>query len=148
MIIRHPKVIISPQKGSFPPRNHIYLTFSFSKMIYALLSKIVASRIYAILWAKSLRMPGLGDGGGQPNLGNAWILGVSVPGTPPLVWNVSQALFLYFCICSFVHLCICVLVYLFMSTCLLFLWRISLLIRFHSCLLYLAAASHCKAAAE
>ena len=33
-------------------------------MIYALLSKIVASRIYAILWAKSLRMPGLGGGGG------------------------------------------------------------------------------------
>ena len=32
-------------------------------MIYALLSKIVASRIYAILWAKSLRMPGLGGGG-------------------------------------------------------------------------------------
>ena len=31
-------------------------------MIYTLLSKIVASRIYAILWAKSLRMPGLGGG--------------------------------------------------------------------------------------
>ena len=54
-------------------------------MIYALLSKIVASRIYAILWAKSLRMPGLGGGGGgQPNSGNAWILGASGPGTPPL----------------------------------------------------------------
>ena len=54
-------------------------------MIYALLSKIVASRIYAILWAKSLRMPGLGGGGGgQPNLGNACILGASGPGTPPL----------------------------------------------------------------
>ena len=59
-------------------------------MIYALLSKIVASRIYAILWAKSLRMPGLG-GGGQPNLGNACILGASVPGTPPLL----HKLFLY-----------------------------------------------------
>ena len=55
-------------------------------MIYALLSKIVASRIYAILWAKSLRMPGLGGGGGgQPNLGNACILGLSGPATPPLV---------------------------------------------------------------
>ena len=53
-------------------------------MIYALLSKIVASRIYAILWAKSLRMPGLGGGGvGQPNLGNACILGSSGPATPP-----------------------------------------------------------------
>ena len=54
-------------------------------MIYALLLKNVASRIYLILWAKSLRMPGLGGGGegGQPNLGNACILGVSVPATPP-----------------------------------------------------------------
>ena len=53
-------------------------------MIYALLSKIVASRIYVILWAKSLRMPGLGGGGGQPNLGNACILGLAGPITPPL----------------------------------------------------------------
>ena len=29
-------------------------------------------------------MPGLGGGGGQPNLGNACILGVSGPATPPL----------------------------------------------------------------
>ena len=56
-------------------------------MIYALLSKIVASRIYAILWAKSLRMPGLGGGGGggQPNLGNACILGTFGPVTHPLL---------------------------------------------------------------
>ena len=59
MIIHHPKVIISPQKCSFFPRNHIYLTFSLSKMIYALLLKNVTSRIYALIWAKSLRMPGL-----------------------------------------------------------------------------------------
>ena len=63
-------IYTSPKSDNFPtkvflfPRNHIYLTFSLSKMIYALLSKIVASRIYAILWAKSLRMPGLGGGGG------------------------------------------------------------------------------------
>ena len=41
--------------------------------------KNVASRIYAILWAKSLRMSGLvgggGGRGGHPNLGNAWIFG-------------------------------------------------------------------------
>ena len=67
-------------------------------MIYALLSKIVASHIYAILWAKSLRMPGLGGrgggGGGQPNLGNACILGVSGPVTPPLTLKdfLSQGL--------------------------------------------------------
>ena len=53
-------------------------------MIYTLLSKNVASRIYVILWAKSLMMPGLGGGGGQPNFGNACILGVSGPVTPPL----------------------------------------------------------------
>ena len=54
-------------------------------MIYALLLKNVASRIYLILWAKSLRMPGLGAGGegGQPNLGNACILGQNGPETPP-----------------------------------------------------------------
>ena len=34
----------------------------------ALLAKNVARRIYAILWAKSLRMPGLGGGGGGANL--------------------------------------------------------------------------------
>ena len=73
MINHHPKVIISPQKCPFSPRNHIYLTFSHSKMIYAFFFKNVASRIFAILWAKSLRMPGLG-GGGPPNLGNACIL--------------------------------------------------------------------------
>ena len=62
-------------------------------MIYALLSKIVASRIYAILWAKSLRMPGLGGGGGgQPNLGNACILGASGPVTPPLVGLIQAIL--------------------------------------------------------
>ena len=41
-----------------------------------------------------------GGGGGQPNLGNACILGASVPGTPPLPW--SQVLHtLQFC-CSVV----------------------------------------------
>ena len=57
-------------------------------MIYALLSKIVASRIYAILWAKSLRMPGLGG----PNLGNACILGVSVPASHPLPTSEKEDL--------------------------------------------------------
>ena len=56
-------------------------------MIYALLLKNIASRIYVISWAKSLRMPGLGGGvgGGQPNLGNACILGLSGQAAPPLV---------------------------------------------------------------
>ena len=38
-----------PQHGSF---NHIYLTFSLLKIIYTLLSKNVASRIFALLLAK------------------------------------------------------------------------------------------------
>ena len=56
-------------------------------MIYALLSKIVTSRIYALLWAKSLRMPGLG---GQPNLRNVCILGKNGTATPPLQQFVFQ----------------------------------------------------------
>ena len=40
----------------------------------------------ALLWTKSLRIPVLGGGGegGQPNLGNAWILGTSGRSTHPL----------------------------------------------------------------
>ena len=53
VIIHHPKVIIFPTKVFLFPRNHINLTLSLSKIIYELLSKNVASRIYAILWAKS-----------------------------------------------------------------------------------------------
>ena len=52
-------------------------------MIYARLSKNVASRIYILLWTIFARMPGLG-GGGQPNFGNARILGAYGPPTPPL----------------------------------------------------------------
>ena len=50
-------------------------------MIFALLSKNVAIRIYALLLAKFARMSGIGGGGGegeggiQPNFGNARILG-------------------------------------------------------------------------
>ena len=43
------------------------------------MSKNVASRSYALLWAKS------GVGGVQPNLGNACILGVSGPEFHPLL---------------------------------------------------------------
>ena len=53
-------------------------------MIYELLSKNVASRIYALLWAKFARMPELG-GVGQPNFGNASILGSFLAPTPPLL---------------------------------------------------------------
>ena len=69
-----PKVFLIPQKKII--QLHIF------NLISTLLSKKnVASRIHALLWAKSLRMPGLGED--QPNLGNAWILGTSGTATPP-----------------------------------------------------------------
>ena len=52
----------SPKSDNFPtkvflfPRNHINLTFSLSKMIYTLLSKNVASCLYALLWTIFGRM--------------------------------------------------------------------------------------------
>ena len=48
-------------------------------MIYALLSKNVASRIYSLSWVKLLRVPGLEGGGGQSNLGNALYFVVRQP---------------------------------------------------------------------
>ena len=66
MIIHHQKVIISPQKCALIPQNrsfnHISLTFSLTKMIYAVLSKNVSSRIYALLLAKFAKVPGLRGG--------------------------------------------------------------------------------------
>ena len=72
--------------------NQISLTFSLTKMIYALLSKNVVSRIYALLLAKFAKVPGLGGGGGrgQPNFGNARILGAYVPPTHPLLGLTCQ----------------------------------------------------------
>ena len=57
-------------------------------MIFALLSKNVAIRIYALLLAKFARMSGIGGGGGegggsQPNFGNARILGTIWLPSPP-----------------------------------------------------------------
>ena len=46
------------------------------------------SRIHALLWTIFARMPGLG-GGGQPNFGNARILGAYGPPTPPLLRQVN-----------------------------------------------------------
>ena len=67
VIIFHQKVIISPQKCALIPQNisfnHISLTFSLTKMIYALLSKNVVSRIYALLLAKFAKVPGSGPNG-------------------------------------------------------------------------------------
>ena len=77
MIIYHQTVIIFSQMCALFPKkcalipqnrsfNHIYLTFSLSKMIDTLKSKNATSRICALLWAKFVRMPGLGGGEGEP----------------------------------------------------------------------------------
>ena len=66
-MIHHQKEIISPQNCARIPQNrsfnHVYLTFSLRKIIYALLSKNVASGIFALLLAKFAKVPGLGGGG-------------------------------------------------------------------------------------
>ena len=70
VIIYHQKVIVFPKKCALIPQNrsfnHIYLTFSLSKMIDTLKSKNATSRICALLWAKFARMPELGGGEGEP----------------------------------------------------------------------------------
>ena len=83
------KVFLIPKNRSF---NHIYLTFSLPNMSLLSTTKNVTSRIYALVWAKSLRMPGLGGGGGQPNIGNACILGTLNPATHPLtlIWKAAE----------------------------------------------------------
>ena len=89
MLIYPQKVIICPQSVPFFPRiDHLTTFISLSKMIFALLSKNVAIRIYALLLAKFARMSGIGGGGGegggsQPNFGNARILGTIWLPSPP-----------------------------------------------------------------
>ena len=90
MIINHQKVIISTQKCALIPQNrsfnHMFLTFSLTKIIYALLLKNVSSCIYELLLAKFAKMPGLGGGrgvGGQTNFGNARSLEPFEPPSSP-----------------------------------------------------------------
>ena len=62
---------LSPKSDNLPQNisfTNIYLTFSLSKMIYALLPKNATSRTCALLWGKFSRMPGLGGGGVDPIL--------------------------------------------------------------------------------
>ena len=59
MIIHHPKVIISPQKCPFfPQKPHLFNIFTLKNDLRTFVEKC-QSRIYALIWAKSLRMPGL-----------------------------------------------------------------------------------------
>ena len=85
MIIYHkksndfpPKVLLIPKNRSI---NHIYLPFSLSNMIYALLSKKCLESHFRTSMGQILS--GLGGGeGGQTNFGNACILGTFGHETP------------------------------------------------------------------
>ena len=87
MLIYHQKVIIPHKSVPYSPEQiiqpHLFNIFTFKHDLRTFVEKDVASRIYVLVWAKSLRMPGLGGGGGQPNLGNACILRTFGTETPP-----------------------------------------------------------------
>ena len=57
-----PKVTVSPKKCALIPQNrsfnHLFLTFSLTKIICALLLKNFASRIYSLFLAKFSKMSG------------------------------------------------------------------------------------------
>ena len=85
MIIHHPKVIISPQKCPFfPQKPHLFNIFTLKNDLRTFVENCRESHLRDIMgqiaqdaWIRVW-------GGGQPNLGNACILGASGPGTPPL----------------------------------------------------------------
>ena len=84
MIIYHQKVIFPHKSVPYSPEKiiqpHLFNIFTLKHDLRTFVEKI------ALVCAKSLRMPGLG-GGGQPNLGNAWILGTNGPAAHPLSFN-------------------------------------------------------------
>ena len=74
------KVFLFPQNRSF---NHIYLTFSLSKMILrSFVEKCRESHFLGIM-GQIAQDAWIGGWGGQPNFGNACILGTSGSATPP-----------------------------------------------------------------
>ena len=92
MIIRHPKVIISPQKCPFSPKKpHLFNIFTLKNDLRTFVENCRESHLRDIMGqiAQDAWIRGWwgGGGGGKPNLGNACILGVSVPYTPPLFNN-------------------------------------------------------------
>ena len=85
MIIHHPKVIISPQKCPFfPQKPHLFNIFTLRNNLRTFVENCRESHLRDIMGqiAQDARISGWG-GGGQPNLGNACILGASGPVTPP-----------------------------------------------------------------
>ena len=84
MIIHHPKVIISPQKCPFfPQKPHLFNIFTLKNDLRTFVENCRESHLRDIMGQIAQDAWIRGWGGGQPNLGNACILGASVPGTPP-----------------------------------------------------------------
>ena len=94
------KVFLIPQKRSF---NYIYLTFSLSNMIYSLLSKKCCELHLHTCMGQIAQDAWMLGCGGQPNLGNACILGTFGHATPPLLRALALR---WKYICENVYVCI------------------------------------------
>ena len=87
MIIHHPKVIISPQKCPFfPQKPHLFNIFTLKNDLRTFVENCRESHLRDIMGqiAQDAWIRGWVGGGGQPNLGNACILGLAGPATPPI----------------------------------------------------------------
>ena len=91
MIIHHPKVIISPQKCPFfPQKPHLFNIFTLKNDLRTFVENCRESHLRDIMG--QIAQDAWIRGWGQPNLGNACILGASGPGTPPLVLEHQRKL--------------------------------------------------------
>ena len=82
MIIHHPKVIISPQKCPFfPQKPHLFNIFTLKNDLRTFVENCRESHLRDIMG--QIAQDAWIRGWGQPNLGNACILGLSGPVTPP-----------------------------------------------------------------
>ena len=84
VIIHHPKVIISPQKCPFfPQKPHLFNIFTLKNDLRTFVENCRESHLRDIMGQIAQDAWIRGWGGGQPNLGNAWILGAFGPATHP-----------------------------------------------------------------
>ena len=90
VIIHHPKVIISPQKCPFfPQKPHLFNIFTLKNDLRTFVENCRESHLRDIM-GQIAQDAWIRGWGGQPNLGNACILGVSGPATPSLVLQQKQ----------------------------------------------------------
>ena len=74
MIIHHPKVIISPQKCPFfPQKPHLFNIFTLKNDLHTFVENCRESHLRDIM-GQIAQDAWIGGGGGQPYLGNAYIL--------------------------------------------------------------------------